>query len=42
MAKVPGNQLQIMANGRGRNLNVRIRKDHTCFFEMSEDAADAL
>ena len=42
MANVPGNKLQIMANGCSRNLNVRIRKDHTCVFEMSSDAAEYL
>ncbi len=40
MAKVPGNKLQIMTNGCSRNLNVRIRKDHTCIFEMCTDAAE--
>ena len=42
MANVPGNKLQIMVNCCSRNLNVRIRKDHTCFFEISADAAENL
>ncbi len=40
MAKVPGNKLQIMADGCSRNLNVRIGKDHTCVFEMRAEAAE--
>ena len=42
MAKVPGNKLEVMTNGCSRNLNVRVRKDHTCVFEMSADAAENL
>ena len=42
MAKVPGNKLQIMAYGCRSNLNVRIRKDHACAFEMSADASENL
>ena len=42
MAKVPGNQLQIMAHGCSCNLYVRIRKDHARVFEMSTDPAENL
>ena len=40
MAKITGNKFQIVTNGCGRDLNVRIRKDHAFGFEMSADAAE--
>jgi hypothetical protein len=42
MAKIAGDKLQIVANGCGRNLNVRIGKDHALGFEMSAGAAENL
>ena len=42
MAEVSGNKLEIMSNGCSCNLNVRIRKDHACVFEMGADAAENL
>ena len=42
MVNVPGNKFQIMTNGCSRNLNIGIRKDHACVFEMSADAAENL
>jgi hypothetical protein len=37
MAQIARNQLQVVPQGRGRNLKIHIRKDCSGFFKMSMD-----
>lgn len=42
MAEITGHKLQVVSQGRGRNLKIRIRKDCSSFFKLSADSAEDL